>query len=187
MSFPYVDHAYRHIPGGTDPIPGLSSGSAVAVAVARYSASTSLTGGNDDLTLFSFKTTDATVFDTAAGTGGHTGATGVRFLADGAYTVQAGAVVQGATAADVLELYYAQGGGSPRGYFGDGKDREVYPSTGYSNILYFGWMESHDVNVASIPSPTAAMIFYVKNRTGAGGTAGGQVFFTYYGPGDIDV
>jgi hypothetical protein len=159
------------------------------VAVIRYSATAVLTGPGDPVGLdfVSFKTTDAAVFDTGLGSGGYSAYTGVRFLADGAYTVQAGFIVVSATAADVLEGYYIQGGGSPRGYYGDGDDREVYPGAGYANQLQFGWMESHDVNSGSIPAPTDPMIFFAKNRTTADGLAGGQVFFTYYGPGDIDV
>jgi hypothetical protein len=99
-SRPYLQHGSRHLPTGSDPIPGTG---AVPFILANGSVVVSSSPASDhyvDLNLYA--TTDDSVFGIAVGTGGLSAINGIAIAAPGVYRVFYSFVFSAATNGDEL-------------------------------------------------------------------------------------
>lgn len=129
-----------------------------------------------------FSTNDPSAFDFFPVVIGAVTYHGVRFLKDGVYLLWAGFNFTGAVAGDIVEGYYAQGGGNTDGFFIN-NERAGFPAAGFANVGSVSWMEAYQVDPITAPAPTDPQIFYVKNRTSAAGHGSVAAMYLYLGPG----
>jgi hypothetical protein len=171
-SRPYLQHGSRHLPGGSDPIPGTGS---VPVILAFGSTVVTSSPANDhyvDLSLYA--TTDDSVFGIAVGTGGLSAINGISIAAAGVYRVFYSFIFSSATNGDTLIA-------EPHGFdFADSNHwvwantqqdddmRVVYSSTAFTGTRRVEYMRVFWVAGVFDPSSGPPSSLFVSARSPAG-------------------